>query len=224
MFLVFFRTQGCATTYPVPGHPSPTPVGCAAANPSWSHRRLPQFVVPPPTPAGCAAVAYPEFSALSLHTPWSPRRQCIPCVSHVAAVCAKARRHRHRPPIIPLHDGFTSIIFLGGQSSFRRCRGGGMVDIKVRRELHDHVPTDFSQWKEKMYEKLSLLGFIVESYWTPTGKGKRHSTSKGKQHREWCKQLSFNLPPSGCMCRSIYRGAQGSHYNALNTPNHLPHQ
>jgi hypothetical protein len=39
-----------------------------------------------------------------------------------------------------------------------------MVDIKVRRELHDHVPTDFSQWKEKMYEKLSLLGFIVESY------------------------------------------------------------
>jgi hypothetical protein len=31
-------------------------------------------------------------------------------------------------------------------------------------------------------------------------------------------------PPWGCQCRSIYRGGQGSHCNALNHLNHLPHQ
>jgi hypothetical protein len=67
-------------------------------------------------------------------------------------------------------------------------------------------------------------GLIAGSYQTPTGKEKeleRERESGTKSKANSCSKISL---PWGCPCGSIYRGGQGSHYNALTTPNYLSRQ
>jgi hypothetical protein len=67
-------------------------------------------------------------------------------------------------------------------------------------------------------------GSIAGSYRTPMRKEKELERERESDTKSKANSCCKILPPWGCPSGSIYRGGQGSHYNALNTLNHLPHQ
>jgi hypothetical protein len=66
-------------------------------------------------------------------------------------------------------------------------------------------------------------GSIAGGYRTPTSEEKVLNR-KWKVGRRTMQIVVNQSSPPRYPCGSIYRGGQGSHYNAINTPNHLPRQ
>jgi hypothetical protein len=61
----------------------------------------------------------------------------------------------------------------------------------------------------------------IELHWERETELKLENESGTKSKSNNCSKI---MSPWGCLCGSFYRGGHGSHYNALNTLNHLPCQ
>jgi hypothetical protein len=72
---------------------------------------------------------------------------------------------------------------------------------------------------------VNVGGSRAGGYLTPNKKRKSQQTTKGKVAQRAMRIVTRSpVPPTGFLCGSIYKGGQGTHYNALNTLNHLSHQ
>jgi hypothetical protein len=111
---------------------------------------------------------------------------------------------------------------------FRLFQGHELQPLEMR--LRQGAPFQASFWVafcgcslEHTNGGLQCWGSIAGGYRTPTREEETLSRKREMSQR-MMQTVVHQSPPLGCPCGSIYRGGQGSHYNAINTLNHLPYQ